>query len=103
MHLRSGGYDQIDALDNFRPSCLRKAGEHQCDRYIEWQQPVLEIGDEAVAQCEKLIGSRTFALAYELEDALPEETSQKSMFASRSRAQNREVVECSVLCHCVCG
>jgi hypothetical protein len=42
-------------------------------------------------------------LAYELEDALPEETSQKSMFASRLRVQDREVVECSVLCHCVCG
>jgi hypothetical protein len=42
-------------------------------------------------------------LAYEREDALPEETSQKSMFASRLRVQDREVVECSVLCHCVCG
>jgi hypothetical protein len=42
-------------------------------------------------------------LAYEREDALPEETSQKSMIASRLRVQDREVVECSVLCHCVCG
>jgi hypothetical protein len=42
-------------------------------------------------------------LAYEREDALLEETSQKSMFASRLRVQDREVVECSVLCHCVCG
>jgi hypothetical protein len=42
-------------------------------------------------------------LVYELEDALPEETSQKSMIASRLRVQDREVVECSVLCHCVCG
>ena len=42
-------------------------------------------------------------LAYEREDALPEETSQKSMFTSRLRVQDREVVECSVLCHCVCG
>lgn len=42
-------------------------------------------------------------LAYEREDALPEETSQKSMIASRLRVQDREVVECSVLCHCLCG
>ena len=42
-------------------------------------------------------------LAYEREDALPEETSQKSMIASRLRVQDREVVECSVLCQCVCG
>ena len=89
VHLRSGGYDQINALDNFRPSCLRKAGEHQCHGYIEWQQAILEIGDEAVAQCEKLIGSRTFALAHELQNA-------RFYFCEGYRAQEQQWI---VLAH----
>ena len=41
-------------------------------------------------------------LAYEREDALPEEESQKSMFASRSRAQDHRRLRHALFCVSVC-